>query len=347
MKIPSSRPFYSNKESEAIERVLERRYTAEGPESRSLESELSEWIGTEYVTVASSGSTAWLLLLDALNIGEGDEVIVPSYTCQAVVNPIMFLDATPIVADVSPQTFGLTTETVQSHLSDRTQLILHVHPFGRPADSPQLYEFGLPVVEDVAQALGARTSDGEPVGARGIACIGSLYATKQVAAGYGGFVGTDDSELADELRDLKRYDERAEFRPAYNVSLSDLQSAIARVQLSRLEEEQKKRRKIAIDFDRVCETVEELDPVERPDGHVLYRYLVESTRAKSFTAFMSERGIEVKRPVHHPLHHDLPASPCPTSDRLHRELRLIPLLPEMSPKEVDYVVESIDQFGRQ
>lgn len=338
---PSSRPRYSGGELEAVKDVLQSGHTAEGPRARQLEEKLAEQFNVSDAVVTSSGTASIHLSLLALGIEENDEVILPSYVCQSVLNGVHHAGATPVLADVDPETMSLSPETVGPKITDKTALVILVHAFGYPVNAPDLFNEDIPVLEDVAQAVGAH-HDGQPVGSRGIAGIGSLYATKQISAGYGGFVISDNDPFLREIRDLKTYDERDEYRVSYNYSLSDLHASVAEVQLETLDERLKNRRAIADEYDEVLDAYPSLKSPERPAGHACYRYVIQSKQSEIFETGMKERGVEVKRPVYHPLHHDLDQSNLPESERLHREARLIPLLPDMSDDEINHVLDSIE-----
>ncbi|MFB6346085.1 MAG: DegT/DnrJ/EryC1/StrS family aminotransferase, partial [bacterium] len=269
----------------------------------------------------------------------GDEVILPSYTCQSLLHPIHHVGAEPRLADVDPETYSLSPETVEPELCDDTALIILVHTFGYPVDEKRLFNYEVPVLEDLAQSIGARLPDGHHAGRRGKACMGSLYATKQLSSGYGGFLGTDDRQLQETIRDLKSYDERSDYRPAFNYSLSDLQASLARSQLRKLDEHQEIRRKIADYYDSRLGPSDKIELPVQPQGHALYRYVVGCSNPDDVIAAMREEGIEVKRPVYEPLHRTLGTAKLTTTETLHDSRILLPLHPEMTTSKAEAVTD--------
>lgn len=343
-EIRSSHPAYDEDDTEAVNQVLENQYTAEGPEADQLLSELTDRIGLNGGVTTSSGTMAFKLLLEALGVGPGDEVILPAYTCQSLLHPIYQVGAKPRLADVEPDTFSLSRRTVQPHLTERTELVVLVHSFGYPVNDPGLVDLGVPLLEDLAQGIEARYSDGTHVGNRGIAALGSLYATKQLSAGYGGFLLTDDRELQVELDDLKHYDERDDYRPAYNTSLSDLNAALARSQLAKSRDRRSHRESIAQYYDSRLRDVDAIGVPDRPDGHALYRYVVRTPDPDAVIEWMQQRGIEVKRPVFEPLHRTLDSPECETAETLHHSLVLLPLHSKIDKAKARRVLDEFVEF---
>ncbi|MFB6355196.1 MAG: DegT/DnrJ/EryC1/StrS family aminotransferase [bacterium] len=341
ISVPSSRPDYDHRELEAVQSVLESNYTAEGPRTQNLEERLSDLLSREHVVATNSGSSALRIVLEASGIGPGDEVILPSYTCQAVLNPVLHTGAKPILADVDPDTYCASHETVQSLISPDTALIILVHNFGYPAGDRDLYNLDVPVLDDIAQAVGRRQNS-----PKGFASIGSLYATKQIPAGYGGFIASDDERFVDEIRDLKQYDGRDTFRETFNVSLSDVLSAIALEQIDKFIQHQDHKREAAERYDRHFSEVNDIHSQDRPPNHALYRYIIEGPHDKmeAYEKHMKERGIEVKRPVYKALSLHKDKWNCPESEKLHERLRLIPLLPDITENEIKHVLSSSRDF---
>ena len=303
---------------------------------------MGELIGIDQRVAASSGTAAFHLLLEALDVSPGQEVILPSYTCQSLLHPIHHVGADPVLADVEEGTYSLSERTVKPHLSDRTALIVLVHNFGHPVNEPDLFDLDLPVAEDLAHALGARLDDNEHVGSRGLAAFGSLYATKQLAAGLGGFVASNSNELIKDVRDLKTYDERNDFRPAYNYSFSDLNAGLARSQLQKLDDHREKREQLADLYDSELDDLEPIQTLNRPSGHAFYRYLIRCPRAHEVGEHIrSHEQIEVKSPVHRPLHQIVDDQNCPTTDQLHSETLMLPLHPSLTKQNAREVITAL------
>ena len=235
--VPSARPILGEAEIEAAVRVLRSGRLVQGPEVAAFEAEFSALVEGRHCVAVNSGTSALLLALTALGIGPGDEVIVPSFTFAATANAVSLVGATPVFADIDPDTFGLDTAAAAAAITPRTAAILPVDLYGHPSDKRGLGELaerrGLAVVEDAAQAHGAAL-DGKPVGTFGQAACFSFYPTKNMHAIEGGLVVTPDAEVARTLRLLRNQGMERQYANeivGYNLRLTDVAAAIGRVQL--------------------------------------------------------------------------------------------------------------------
>src|SRR5579883_2046260 len=165
--------------------------------------------------------------------GAGDEVLMPSYTCVAVTNAVRYVGATPALADIDPHTYNLDAGDARRRLTAATRAVIVPHMFGLPADMDPLTEWGIPVIEDCAQTLGA-TYRGRRVGGFGTVSICSFYATKLLTTGEGGMLLSDSDTLVRRARDLRDYDDRADATLRYNYKMTDFQAALGVSQLGRL-----------------------------------------------------------------------------------------------------------------
>lgn len=242
----------------AIERVLKSGVYLLGPELEALEIELCELTGRAHVVGVGSGTDALLITLRALGIGPGDEVIVPAITAIPTAAAVVLSGATPVLADVDAATACLTAESVASACTSRTAAVILVHLYGYPASASSIAALArsrqIALVEDMAQAFGARGDDGSMVGGTGVAGCASFYPTKVLAsAGDAGAIVTDDAELASKARLLRSHGHRGEYRHsviAGNSRLDEIQSAVLRTKLPRLDLWLARRREIAAMFRR-------------------------------------------------------------------------------------------------
>src|SRR5690242_3076036 len=237
MRAPSSRPVRSTflsfqppavgeEEVEAASEAIRSGWLTSGPRAAELERRAAELLEADHVLALSSGTAALHLALLAVGVGPGDEVITTSLTWPATANVIVHCGATPVFADVRPGDLNLEPGAARALVGSRTKAVLPVHLYGQPADLDPLLELGLPVVEDAAHAFESRYRD-RKVGSIGAAACFSLYATKNVAAGEGGLVATNDAWVAraiDDLRVMRRghgslYDIAV---PGYKANLSDV-----------------------------------------------------------------------------------------------------------------------------
>jgi dTDP-4-amino-4,6-dideoxygalactose transaminase len=211
---------------EAFARTLESGRFIFGPEVEAFEREAAEYLGVEQAVGVANGTDALVLVLDALGIGAGDEVVCPAFTFFATAEAIARRGATPVFAEIDPATLKLDPADVERRITGRTKALMPVHLFGRPAPVEELQRFGLPVVEDAAQAFGA------PGIATGIASTFSFFPTKNLfALGDGGLVAVGAAELADRIRMLRFHGSRTkkEFEyVGYNSRLDALQASMLR-----------------------------------------------------------------------------------------------------------------------
>jgi dTDP-4-amino-4,6-dideoxygalactose transaminase len=255
---------------EAFARTLESGKFIFGPEVEAFEREAAELLGTQETVSCANGTDALVLVLDALGVGPGDEVICPAFTFYATAEAIARRGATPVFADIDPVTLNLDPADVERKLTGQTKTIMPVHLFGRPA--PDLSGFGLPVIEDAAQAFGAGGI------ATSVASTFSFFPTKNLfALGDGGLIGVNDTELARRLRMLRFHgsESKKEFLyVGYNSRLDALQASFLRIFLQHLDDWNRQRREAAARYTDLLDGLVET-PVDEA-GHVYHMYCVRS-----------------------------------------------------------------------
>jgi dTDP-4-amino-4,6-dideoxygalactose transaminase len=274
---------------EAIDGVLTSGEFILGPNVAAFEREAADYLGVHDSIGVANGTDAIVLVLDALGVGAGDEVICPAFTFYATAEAIARRGATPVFADVEAATMNLDPEDVAARLTPRTKAILAVHLFGRPAPVAQLKELGVPVIEDAAQALGSAE-----VARTGIASTFSFYPTKNLfCMGDGGLVSTNDPRLAERIRMLRFHGSRdkVDFELiGYNSRLDELQAALLRIFLSELDGWIALRREAAARYAELglgaaCEL-----PEDEP-GHVYHLFVCRSPERDRIRAALKEAGI--------------------------------------------------------
>jgi dTDP-4-amino-4,6-dideoxygalactose transaminase len=228
----------------AIEEVVESGEFILGPNVRAFEQEAAAYLGVPATIGVANGTDAIVITLDALGIGPGDEVICPAFTFYATAESIARRGATPVFADIDPETFNLDPSDVADRITPRTKAIVPVHLFGRPAPLGPLSELGLPLLEDAAQAFGS-----PDVARTGVASTFSFYPTKNLfGLGDGGLVAVTDAELEERIRMLRFHGSRdkVDFQlVGYNSRLDEVQAAALRVFLRKLDEWTRLRREAA------------------------------------------------------------------------------------------------------
>jgi dTDP-4-amino-4,6-dideoxygalactose transaminase len=274
---------------EAIERVLSSGEFILGPNVAAFEREAADYLGVKESVGVANGTDALVLVLDALGIGAGDEVICPAFTFYATAEAIARRGATPVFADVDAGTMNLDPEDVAARITPRTKGILAVHLFGRPAPLAELARLGVPVIEDAAQAFGS-----PDVARVGVASTFSFYPTKNLfCIGDGGLVSMDDPELADRVRMLRFHGSRdkVDFELiGYNSRLDEIQAAVLRLFLAELDGWVAARREAAARYAELgLGTVCEL-PEDEP-GHVYHLFVCRSLERDRIRAALKEAGI--------------------------------------------------------
>jgi dTDP-4-amino-4,6-dideoxygalactose transaminase len=274
---------------EAIESVLESGEFILGPNVAAFEREAADYLGVKESVGVANGTDALVLVMDALGIGAGDEVICPAFTFYATAEAIARRGATPVFADVDSGTMNLDPEDVAARINPRTKAILAVHLFGRPAPLAELAEMGVPIIEDAAQAFGS-----PEIARGGVASTFSFYPTKNLfCIGDGGLVSTNDPELAERVRMLRFHGSRdkVDFELiGYNSRLDEIQAAVLRIFLAELDGWVVSRREAAARYAELgLGTVCEL-PEDEP-GHVYHLFVCRSLERERIRAALKDAGI--------------------------------------------------------
>ncbi|TML13304.1 MAG: DegT/DnrJ/EryC1/StrS family aminotransferase [Actinobacteria bacterium] len=274
---------------EAIEGVLVAGEFILGPNVAAFEREAAAYLGVRESVGVANGTDALVLVLDALSVGAGDEVICPAFTFYATAEAIARRGATPVFADVDAQSMNLDPEDVSARITDRTRAVIAVHLFGRPAPLAELNRLGVPVIEDAAQAFGS-----PDIARSGVASTFSFYPTKNLfCMGDGGLISTDDEELAERVRRLRFHGSRdkVDFELiGYNSRLDELQAAILRVFLAELDHWVALRREAAgryteLGLGTACELPED------ETGHAYHLFVCRSPERDRIRAALKAEGI--------------------------------------------------------
>jgi dTDP-4-amino-4,6-dideoxygalactose transaminase len=322
-----------------------------GPEVAAFEAELAGYLGVRHVIGVGNGTDAITIALRALGMQPGDEVVVPSFTFYATAEAVVTAGARPVFCDVDARTRNVTAETVHAALSARTKAIVAVDLFGSPAPVPELREFGLPVLEDAAQALGAALG-GRQAGALGAAATISFYPSKNLGClGDGGAIATDDDHVAEVARALRFHgsrDKRHFEYVGYNSRLDELQAAVLRVLLPHLDGWVAGRRAAAAAYleaglsEHV--TVPRVTDGGDPAWHL---YVVGHPRADALAAALGEQGIQASGYYRTPLHRQPAMAPygegreLPATDELARINLALPMSPALQVDQARRVVAAI------
>jgi dTDP-4-amino-4,6-dideoxygalactose transaminase len=346
---------------EAISRTLGTGYFILGEELRSFEDEFAEYLGVRHCIGVGNGLEALRLSLLSAGIGPGDEVIVPSNTYIATWLAVSQVGAQPVPVEPRLDTFNLDPALVEAAVTDKTAALLPVHLYGQPADMPVLLDIaarhGLFVLEDAAQAHGARCA-GTRVGATGNAAAWSFYPSKNLGCfGDGGAVTTDDDEIADRVRVLRNYGSRRKYENetiGYNSRLDDLQAAVLRVKLRYLDTWNQRRSTIAQRFLKDLSDLELVLP-SVPDyaEPVWHLFVVRSGNRDQFQKDLDGRGVATQ--IHYPIppHMQLAYSMLgyaegafPISELIHSEVLSLPMGPHLDEPQIRQVVSAVREAFR-
>ncbi len=338
--IPHSKPTLGAEEARAVSEVIESGYIAEGEIVKKFETAFAKFLGVEYAMSTNSGTSALHLTMLEMGVGQGDEVIIPSYVCSAVLNAVNYTGATPIPADIDPGTYNLDAVDVQRRINKRTKAIIVPHLFGLAADMETLLKLELPIIEDCAQSTGAVYHE-RPVGTIGKAAIYSFYATKVITTGEGGMVTTNSRDIAAGIRDLKNYDKRNKYKVRYNYKMTDIQAALGIVQLKQLGSIIRRRKVIADKYHTAFKSLRlTLPPTDA--GHIYFRYVLGlTTDARPWIQELARLGIVCDRPIHFPLHQNIKLDGYPATEKAWKLSLSIPIYPTLTDEEISKVIESV------
>ncbi|MGV9195207.1 DegT/DnrJ/EryC1/StrS family aminotransferase [Microbacterium sp. MC2] len=354
--IAPAKPIIGAEEREAVDRVLRSGMVAQGPEVAAFEAEFSAHFVAGRATVAVNSGTAGLHLgLLASGVGPGDEVIVPSFTFAATGNSVALTGASPVFADIEPDTFTLDPAAVEAAITERTRGIMPVHLYGHPALMDQLGaiadKHGVMLFEDAAQAHGASWA-GRQVGTFGAFGMFSLYPTKNMTSGEGGMIAAADEQIARRARLLRNQGMERQYENeviGFNARMTDIHAAIGRVQLTKVDGWTRTRQENAAFLDAHLQGVV-VPPVREGAVHAYHQYTIRvpEDRDGFVTALKNEH--QVGSGVYYPIpNHRLPSlapyAPgldLPETERAAREVVSLPVHPSLSQEDLDRIVAAVN-----
>jgi perosamine synthetase len=334
MKIPHSMPTLGKEEARGLQEVLASGRIATGEEVERFEREMVSYLGLKGGVATASGTAALHLSLLALGVKAEDEVIIPSFTCSALLNAVNYCHAIPVVVDVDEETMNISLAATHKALSKRTAAIIIPHMFGYPVeDIDDFLSLGPPVIEDCAQSLGA-THQGRMTGTSGKIAIFSFYATKVITTGHGGIVVSRNEKILEHIRDLRDYDKKDEYRIRYNYCMTDLQGRMGNIQLEKLPFFLEQRRERTQWYDKHLRGLKGV-MVPRKGG-IYYRYVIRIKGADLDQVIerLHHEGIEAQRPVFRPLHRYLGLDGFEATEKVYAEALSLPIYPRIGSEEI-------------
>jgi dTDP-4-amino-4,6-dideoxygalactose transaminase len=346
----------------AYQRVMDSGWFLLGRELETFESEFARYCGVRHCLGVGNGLDAIHLILRGYGIGPGDEVIVPSHTFIATWLGVTFAGATPVPVEVNPQTYNLDPQRIEAAINSRTKAILPVHLYGQPADMEPILEIArhhqLKVVEDAAQAHGARYKGGQ-VGGLGEAAAFSFYPGKNLGAfSDGGAVTTNDAELAGRVRALRNYGSKVKYVNDFkgiNSRLDELQSAFLRTKLSRLDEWNKRRQVLAEFYIRELGGLDGLQLPVRSGGaeSVWHLFVIRHPKRDLLQKRLADAGIGTL--VHYPVpphlskayaERNIPRGGLLIAENLAATVLSLPMGPHLRPEQAECVVAAVKDAVR-
>jgi dTDP-4-amino-4,6-dideoxygalactose transaminase len=356
MSIPLSRPPKDDEIKQAVLTAIDSGQYILGPQCREFETEFARYIGTKHAVLTNSGTAALWMVMKALGVKPGDEILVPAHTAFPTAEAILFADATPVFVDVG-DTYTLDPKDAAAKITPRTVGIVPVHIYGHPVDVDAIRDLagarGLWILEDCCQAHGAAYK-GRRVGSFGRAAAFSFYPSKNLTVmGDGGIVVTDDDDIAlrcRRLRDHGRLNKDVHAELGFNLRFNDVQAAVGRVLLRRLDAMNDRRRALAARYAQALAAL----PIELPREaawarHVYHLYVIRTEQRDALAQFLKDHGVQSG--VHYPVPcHRQPAveqlapPPLPRTERLVREILSLPISAGHTDAEIDEVARVVQAF---
>lgn len=374
MKIPLCKIFFDHNELEAIRQVLESGWLAHGPRNREFETLFREYVGTKHSACFNSCASALLAAIMGCEL-QG-EIIVPGFTFTASANAIVLAGCTPVFADINPTTFNLDPDDLERKVTVRTVGVMPVHYAGRICEMDRIAKIAathsLTIIEDSAETLGAELNE-KKAGSYGLGCF-SFYPTKNISTGEGGMLTFDDDRLVEKINAIKGHglvkptfekegEQRNWYRdavtPGYNFRMSDILAAIGVEQMKKLDTINSLRREKSLylnkELNRVVSEHVQVPAVDDIYEHVYQMYVIkvrDAARRDGLLGFLQQKGIGASVHFEPPVHQQswyrdrYPAS-LPVTEMICRQIITLPMFPRLVREELDYMIETIQEFFRQ
>jgi dTDP-4-amino-4,6-dideoxygalactose transaminase len=356
--IPAAKPIIGDDEREAVDRVLRSGMLAQGPEVAAFEEEFSAHVGGRHCVAMNSGTSALHLGFIAAGIERGDEVIVPSFSFAATANSVVLAGGVPVFADIDPKTFNMDPDHVESLITKKTKAIMPVHLYGHIAAMDRFEEIsskhGVKIIEDAAQGHLA-SMNGRNSGEFGVVASFSFYPTKNMTAGEGGMVVTDDADIARMLRLLRNQGQEIRYKNeviGFNTRMTDIHAAIGRVQLKKLPGWTATRQANAAYLDANLKGV--VTPHVAPGTtHSYHQYTIripggDAAKRDAFMAKIGEKGVGsgvyYPTPIHRLPSFNLTVD-LPETELVIKECVSLPVHPSLTQAELKTIVDVVNEVA--
>ncbi len=343
----------------AVHEVMEGQWFILGPNVKRLEEEIADYCDVKCGVGVASGTDALLLSLMAVGIGCGDEVITTPFTFFATAGSLSRLGAKPVFVDIDPKTYNINPQLIEDKITEKTKAIIPVHLYGQCADMDPILELArkhdLYVIEDAAQAIGARYKDRQAGSMGHFGCL-SFFPTKNLGGcGDGGMVLTDDADLAEKVRILRAHGSKPKYYHSVvgcNSRLDAIQAAVLLVKLKYLDGWSEARRKNAENYNRLFTGIDIVTPyVEGHNYHIYHQYVVRVSKRDELQSFLKEQNVSTA--VYYPVPLHLQAcyselgygeGDLPESERAAREVLALPVYPELTLEQQERIAKVVGDF---
>ena len=350
-----AKPLIGIEEQNAVKRVLESGMIACGPVTAEFEKNFADYVGTKHAISTTSGTTAIHLALMCLGINSGDEVIVPSFSFIASVNPVLFCNAKPVFCDINPKTYNIDVNKIETLITEKTKAIIPVHLYGQPAEMKPIIEIAernnLKIIGDACQAHGA-TYDNKMIGSFGDMECFSFYPTKNMTTSEGGMITTNSDEIAELALSIRNHGrEKTKWgyehgRLGYNYRMTDITAAIGIEQLKKLPMFINKRRQNAKYFNENLKGLETPFLIENAE-HAYHQYTVKCEKRDILIDALKKNeigfGVYYPKPLHHFDHlkqfsHD----DLQNSEQICNKILSIPVHPGLTNEDIEKIINVIN-----
>jgi len=345
--------------NESIQQVLQDGQFILGPKVAELEGEIAKYHGLKHAVGVASGTDALVLALRALDIGPGDEVIVPAFTFFATAEAVSAVGATPVFVDIDLETYCIDTNRIEGMVTNKTKAIIPVHLYGHPADMDAIWEIAkkhdLKVIEDNAQAFGAEYK-GRKTGSLGHVSCFSFFPSKNLGTyGDGGMLATNDERVAEKAKMLRTHGWKQKYFPitiAYNSRLDEIHAAVLLSKLKYVDNWNEKRRQTAQKYNELLASTNVVTPIQAPYAkHVYHMYVIRVQWRNELQSYLKEN--QIASAIYYPFplhlleaynHLGYSKGDFENSEKACEEVLAIPLYPEITTKQIETVASSINSF---
>jgi len=355
-QIHMASPIIGDEEINSVVDVLKSGNLAQGKKVKEFEQKYSDYCDVKHSVAVNSGTAALHAVLSSMEIGKGDEVIVPAFSFIATASAVSMCGATPVFADIDPNYFTIDPANVEKLITDSTKAIIGVHLFGQPFDVDKILNLGIPVIEDAAQAHGSMYHE-KMVGGLGKAGCFSFYATKNMTTGEGGIVTTNDEKFSETVRRFINHGQSEKYLHTsigYNYRMTDIAASLGISQLKKLDVFNARRICNANYYDNHLKARGIVLPGRRAYcKHVFHQYAIRITDDCPMTRNEIMAKLKIDYGIDTAIHYPIPInkqpiyknmkSLCPVSEKVCNEILSIPVHPSLTTGDLNYICNSINE----